>query len=143
MVIRVTSSGVVSTLPALLPFSFGPRDLGRDVCMFEKKRHGASLEQDRPGDELVKAALSCLNTHGHAPYSGSLAAVGLAVARPGVAGLSFVCGAYVESAAYNPSLPPGQCALINLVAENCRFEGLNQKFFLFSHESQTFVVWCC
>lgn len=115
--IRITSSNVVSTLPALLPSSFGPRDLGRDVCMFERKSHGAVLENPRR-DSLIEDALTCLNSHCHAPYSGSLAAVGIAL-NDSVC----VSGAYIESAAYNPSLPPGQCALINLVASNRRFEG--------------------
>jgi hypothetical protein len=125
VVIRVTSLNVVSSLPALLPSSFGPRDLGRDVCMFERKQHGAVLQTRLLArDSLLESTLACLNAHCHAPYSGSLAAVGLAVGRS-----TFVCGAYLESAAYNPSLPPGQCALINLVATNGRFEGLILVFF--------------
>ncbi len=39
-------------------------------------------------------------------------------------GGAIACGAYIESAAYNPSLPPGQCAIINLVAANLSFESI-------------------
>jgi cytidine deaminase len=117
--VDMISLNVQSRLEALLPASFGPRDLGQDVCMFELKHHSLALE--RSGDEsaLVNAALSCLNQHCHAPYSGALSAVGIETKSGAIA-----CGAYIESAAYNPSLPPGQCAIVNLVAANLSFDSI-------------------
>lgn len=91
-------------LVALLPDHFGPADLGKDERIFTDQRHtlfGVSEENDRQAREaFVMAARS------YAPYSGAYAGVCLAD-RQGV----LYAGAYLENAAFNPSLPPLQMAI--------------------------------
>lgn len=132
---------VQSRLPALLPSSFGPADLGQNVCMFELKNHGLVFSRGGDSCALAQQTLACLNHHCHAPYSGALAAVGISLK-----GGAIVCGAYIESAAYNPSLPPGQCAIINLVAMNATYEQIERvmlvelKTAVISHFKQTALL---
>lgn len=61
---------------------------------------------------LVRAAESCLEcaANAYSPYTHSPSAAALVTASGDV-----YCGGYVESAAYNPSLPPLQAALVEAV----------------------------
>lgn len=99
-------------LTDLLPLGFGPRDLGRP---WAERRWRFALE---PAEDLgltEPVALDALITAGelsHTPYSGAPTAVALRLS-----GGTVITGSAIESAAYNPGLPPLQAALINLLAE--------------------------
>ncbi|GMI84303.1 cytidine deaminase 1 [Hibiscus trionum] len=108
-------------LSHFLPHRFGPDDLlEKDVpLLLEPHRNGLSLCSDAcngklngytDDDELKYAALEAANTS-HAPYSGCPSGVALV----DVEGKIYK-GSYMESAAYNPSLPPAQAALVAYVA---------------------------
>ncbi|KAH7434264.1 hypothetical protein KP509_06G008200 [Ceratopteris richardii] len=66
-----------------------------------------------PAEILVTAATEAAN-RSHAPYTNSPSGVAL-LSRNG----KIFCGSYMESVAYNPSLPPMQVALVSFVA-NCQ-----------------------
>jgi cytidine deaminase len=95
-----------TTLGALLPASFGPADLGVAGGLFETAGHGLRL--DGRGDRLEQEALAAANAS-YAPYTRAFAGVTLATKSGTV-----VSGRYAESAAFNPSLPALQSALVAL-----------------------------
>ncbi|KKB04138.1 cytidine deaminase [Pantoea anthophila] len=94
----------VSTLADYLPDAFGPRDLDISTFLMDRVDHGYVAA----GDELVQAAVAAANAS-HAPYSQSHAGIALLT----VSG-SIVTGRYAENAAFNPSFPPLQAALVRL-----------------------------
>ncbi|OTA21593.1 cytidine deaminase [Xenorhabdus beddingii] len=91
------------TLADYLPEAFGPGDLVDTPLLLDTVDHGHRL---KTGDELVLAALDAAN-HSHAPYSQSHAGVALQDEQGQI-----YTGRYAENAAFNPSLPPLQAALI-------------------------------
>ncbi|KAK8545238.1 hypothetical protein V6N13_066527 [Hibiscus sabdariffa] len=108
-------------LSHFLPDRFGPDDLlEKDVpLLLEPHRNGLSFCSDvcngeingyTEDGELKYAALEAANTS-HAPYSGCPSGVALVDAEGKI-----YKGSYMESAAYNPSLPPTQAALVAYVA---------------------------
>jgi len=94
----------VSTLADYLPDAFGPRDLDISTFLMDRVDHGYAAA----GDELVQAAVAAANAS-HAPYSQSHAGVALLTFSG-----SIVTGRYAENAAFNPSFPPLQAALVRL-----------------------------
>ncbi|OMO91609.1 CMP/dCMP deaminase, zinc-binding protein [Corchorus olitorius] len=107
-------------LSHFLPHRFGPDDLlEKDVpLLLEPHRNGLSLCSDfcngniNGDDDLKYAALDAANAS-HAPYSKCPS--GLALVD--VDGKIYK-GSYMESAAYNPSLPPAQAAIVSYVASS-------------------------
>ncbi|GMI92698.1 cytidine deaminase 1 [Hibiscus trionum] len=105
-------------LSHFLSHRFGPDDLlEKDVpLLLESHRNGLSFRSNlcngkiNGGDDLKHAALEAANMS-HAPYSGCPSGVALL----DVEGKIYK-GSYMESAAYNPSLPPAQAALVAYVA---------------------------
>lgn len=96
------------TLQEYLPESFGPGDLGIESGLMTTIDHGkTSLETDA----LTVRALAALN-RSHAPYSQNLSGVALRMKN----GKEYV-GAYAENAAFNPSLPPLQVAMVQLLLD--------------------------
>ena len=93
------------SLPQLLPAAFGPRDLGVLDGLLQPQRHEMPHQLT---DRLLQAAAEAA-TQSYAPYSQSYAGVALQT-QDG----SLFCGRYAENAAFNPSLPPLQSALIML-----------------------------
>ncbi|KMV30998.1 cytidine deaminase [Photobacterium swingsii] len=93
------------TLQQYLPESFGPSDLGITDRLLAEKNHGLGVEEE---SELVQAACQAAN-RAHAPYTKNFSGVALKADD----GRIFV-GMYAENAAFNPSLPPLQVALINM-----------------------------
>ena len=103
----------------MIPHPFGPHDLlpQEFSLLLEPRNHSLSLiptldpqhmaEED---EQLLAAALSAAN-RSYAPYSNAPSGVSFLL-RDG----STVAGPYLESAAYNPSLPALQTALVSLVA---------------------------
>ncbi|MFD1802422.1 cytidine deaminase [Mixta tenebrionis] len=102
----------VATLADYLPDAFGPRDLNITALVMDKVDHGYRLS----GDALTQMAIAAAN-RSHAPYSQAHSGVALQTA-------SGACyqGGYIENAAFNPSLPPLQAALIllNMHGESCQ-----------------------
>ncbi|MEZ3499189.1 cytidine deaminase [Pantoea sp. KPR_PJ] len=101
----------VSTLADYLPDAFGPRDLNITSLLLDDVDHGYLAQ----GDALALAAIAAAS-QSHAPYSGSHSGIALRTASGVV-----VTGRYAENAAFNPSLPPLQAALIllNMQGEAC------------------------
>ncbi|WP_299020031.1 cytidine deaminase [uncultured Photobacterium sp.] len=92
-------------LQEYLPESFGPADLNITDALLTKVNHGLKTEA---AEKLVQVACQAANT-AHAPYTKNFSGVALKAKD----GKTFV-GMYAENAAFNPSLPPLQVALINM-----------------------------
>ena len=101
----------VATLGDYLPDSFGPKDLNITTLLMDKVNHGYQINNT---SQLAQQALQAIN-RSHAPYSHSHS--GIAVQMK--SGKIFQ-GSYAENAAFNPSMPPLQAALIalNMAGEN-------------------------
>lgn len=101
----------VHTLADYLPDAFGPRDLNITTLLMDDVDHGYQIG----GDDLMQAAVKAANAS-HAPYSGSHSGIALRTSSGKI-----VTGRYAENAAFNPSLPPLQAALIalNMCGEDC------------------------
>jgi cytidine deaminase len=93
------------SLQRYLPESFGPGDLGIEIGLMAKEAHQFTLNEK---DTLLKQALGALN-RSHAPYSGDFSGVAILSSN----GQIYV-GSYAENAAFNPSLPPLQVALVQM-----------------------------
>jgi cytidine deaminase len=91
-------------LHAYLPDSFGPADLGVESRLLTDASH--QLPTDDIDIPLLKAAADAAN-RSHAPYSGNYSGVAVETSDGAV-----FSGMYAENAAFNPSLPPLQVALI-------------------------------
>ncbi|MBD2826511.1 cytidine deaminase [Xenorhabdus szentirmaii] len=100
------------TLADYLPEAFGPRDLLDTPLLLDTVHHGHQLTTH---DELVQAALEAAN-RSHAPYSQSHSGIALQDEKGRI-----YTGRYAENAAFNPSLPPLQAALIfmNMSGSDC------------------------
>lgn len=93
------------TLQQLLPAAFGPRDLGVEDALLTGQLQPLP---ELIGDELIQSARSAAASS-YAPYSQSHGGVAIRT-RSG----EIFCGRYAENAAFNPSLPPLQSALVML-----------------------------
>jgi cytidine deaminase len=108
----ISAPGLTIHLPAgehslqqLLPAAFGPMDLGITEPLFSRQQHSLAEIKDTP---LLHAAWLAAS-QSYAPYSRSYAGVALQTHSGEI-----FCGRYAENAAFNPSLPPLQSALILL-----------------------------
>ncbi|ORM66830.1 cytidine deaminase [Pantoea rwandensis] len=111
--IRISLPGrAISTLGDYLPDAFGPADLNITERLLTPINHGFPLQ----GEALQQAAIDAAN-QSHAPYSHSFSGVALR-SQSG----KIFSGRYAENAAFNPSLPPLQAALIMMNMSN---EALN------------------
>ncbi|RTZ14438.1 cytidine deaminase [Vibrio aquaticus] len=104
------------SLQEYLPESFGPADLGIQSALMSNVDHGKASSED---DELVQQAIAALN-RSHAPYTHNLSGVALKTNDGKV-----YYGAYAENAAFNPSLPPLQVAMIQLLLARQSFENID------------------
>lgn len=101
--IRISLPGrSATTLAEYLPDAFGPGDLAISERLMDRIDHG----YQRTGDALSQAAIDAAS-RSHAPYSQAHSGVALE-SRSG----KIYAGRYAENAAFNPSLPPLQSALI-------------------------------
>ncbi|HBZ15856.1 cytidine deaminase [Candidatus Pantoea floridensis] len=115
--IRISLPGrAVSTLGDYLPDAFGPADLNITERLLTPVNHGFAVK----GDALQQAAIEAAN-HSHAPYSQSYSGVALR----SQSGTTFT-GRYAENAAFNPSLPPLQAALILMNMSNEALDTIQQ-----------------
>jgi cytidine deaminase len=96
-------------LEQLLPVAFGPADLGVDQSVLHSRPW--QLEGPDSNDDPVLAAAMHAATISYAPYSGCPAGVAIL----GKDGRIF-SGSYIENAAFNPSLPPLQSAIVHLIS---------------------------
>jgi cytidine deaminase len=100
------------TLDELLPYSFGPDDLGVSGGMLS-----GAAPLSGSGAELAQAAAE----QSWSPYSGMRAGVAVRC------GDQWFAGSYLENAAFNPSLNPAQYALI--VARAAGFTAVDESVF--------------
>ncbi len=91
-----------------LPDAFGPKDLGIDAGLLSVHNNQLNWSDEQPHNTLEEYALEAANL-AHAPYSKSFSGIGLET-RDG----HYFHGFYAENAAFNPSLPPLQVALIHM-----------------------------
>jgi cytidine deaminase len=95
-------------LSALLPMSFGPKDLGRKegaLPVRETKLRSASANSDPAVQAAIEAA-----GKSYAPYSRSPSGVAI-LSKSG----RVYPGSYIENVAFNPSLSPLQTALVQMI----------------------------
>ncbi len=92
------------SLQQYLPESFGPKDLGIKSGLLAPNSHKLQLNTK---SELLIRALNAAN-QSHAPYSQNISGVALEMKSGNI-----YHGMYAENAAFNPSLPPLQVALIH------------------------------
>ncbi|KXF81988.1 cytidine deaminase [Enterovibrio coralii] len=86
-----------------LPEPFGPSDLGIEEPLLAPLNHGMIAHED---DALIQAAMGATN-RSHAPYSKNISGVAIRDKQGNI-----FSGMYAENAAFNPSLPPLQVAMI-------------------------------
>ncbi|MGF1736808.1 cytidine deaminase [Photobacterium satsumensis] len=93
------------SLQEYLPESFGPADLNVTDALLSKVDNGVEIEAS---EALIQQACQAAN-RAHAPYTKNFSGVALKAKD----GKTFI-GMYAENAAFNPSLPPLQVALVNM-----------------------------
>ncbi|MDN3610162.1 cytidine deaminase [Vibrio ostreicida] len=103
------------TLQYYLPDSFGPVTLGMESGLMTEVNHGKTCVES---DTMINSALEALNKS-YAPYSHNLSGVSIKLKNGNV-----YQGAYAENAAFNPSLPPLQVAIIQLLMDSQSFEDI-------------------
>jgi cytidine deaminase len=107
-----------TTLARLLPESFGPGNLGVNERLFGGRRF--ALELTTPAsDELFASALEAAS-RAYSPYTKSPSGVAVKSATNTV-----YQGAYIENAAYNPSLSPLQAALVGMIMAGEKFDSIS------------------
>lgn len=92
------------TLRDYLPDAFGPKDLDIKTLLMDEQDHGFAPQ----GDALTQAAIAAAS-RSHMPYSQSPSGVALECKDGRI-----FSGSYGENAAFNPTIPPLQGALIML-----------------------------
>jgi cytidine deaminase len=115
-------------LTVVLPWAFGPTQLGRTPQLLRAGPHGLALASTS-SDPLAALALAAAD-RSSAPYSGALAGV----AVQSIDGQRFI-GAIAESAAYNPTLAPMQAALIAAHHGGVRLEQIERAVLVELDES--------
>ncbi|APC10908.1 MULTISPECIES: cytidine deaminase [Providencia] len=115
-----------------LPDSFGPSDLNITTLLLDTVDHGY---KNQSRDRLLSAAIEAAN-QSHAPYSQSHSGIALQL-KDG----SLFTGRYAENAAFNPSLPPLQAALIMINLAGKDIHAIDQAKFV---EKQDAIIkhWC-
>lgn len=103
------------SLEHYLPDSFGPKDLDVSKGLMYPVAHGYQLEQDQA---LLQRAVDAANIS-HAPYTGDHSGVAIELSNGKV-----IIGSYAENAAFNPSLPPLQVALSQVLIHGFQFSDI-------------------
>ncbi|PFG56037.1 cytidine deaminase [Vibrio sp. ES.051] len=98
-----------------LPEAFGPGDLGINLRLMDGNKHNFTYDEE---DALVQKAVDAMNMS-HSPYTNNMSGISLEM----VSGRVFQ-GAYAENAAFNPSLPPLQVALIQILMASDTFDNI-------------------
>lgn len=92
-------------LSQLLPYAFGPKDLGNNYSLFNPAPQTQTFE----ANTAIDTALTKLALTAYVPYTANYSAVKITTFENG----SFY-GRYAENAAYSPSLAPLQSAISQL-----------------------------
>jgi len=112
-VLIIIKDTLETKLGNLLPEEFGPRHLGNTHDVLQSPENQLRLfetfEAFDAEPKLEKAALEAA-CKSYAPYSSSPSGAAISTKRGNV-----YSGAYIESCAFNPSLPPLQAALVGLI----------------------------
>ncbi|MFW8630295.1 cytidine deaminase [Vibrio natriegens] len=103
------------SLHEYLPEAFGPADLGIKSGLMAEVKHQFECDEN---DALIQKAVDAMNMS-HAPYTNNLSGLALELADGRV-----FQGAYAENAAFNPSLPPLQVALIQVLLAGETFDNI-------------------
>ncbi|HCE3707655.1 TPA: cytidine deaminase [Vibrio parahaemolyticus] len=103
------------SLHEYLPEAFGPADLGIESGLMAEVKHQFVCDDE---DALIQQAVEAMNMS-HAPYTNNLSGLALELANGRV-----FKGAYAENAAFNPSLPPLQVALIQVLLAGGTFDSI-------------------
>ncbi|EJG0042676.1 cytidine deaminase [Vibrio parahaemolyticus] len=103
------------SLHEYLPEAFGPADLGIESGLMAEVKHQFVCDDE---DALIQQAVEAMNMS-HAPYTNNLSGLSLELANGRV-----FKGAYAENAAFNPSLPPLQVALIQVLLAGETFDSI-------------------
>ncbi len=98
-----------------LPEAFDPADLGIQSGLMAEVKHEFACDDN---DTLIQKAVTAMNIS-HAPYTNNLSGIALEMNSGRV-----FQGAYAENAAFNPSLPPLQVALIQILMAGEQFEDI-------------------
>jgi cytidine deaminase len=106
-------------LSSLLPSAFGPKDLGVTNVAFPVRAVDLILPKGT-SDALTVAALDAARKS-YAPYTKAHSGVAIGT-RPG----HTYKGSYIENAAYNPSLPPLQTALVALITAGESYSAISE-----------------
>lgn len=101
------------SLHEYLPEAFGPADLGITSGLMAEVKHQFDCDDN---DTLIQKAVDAMNMS-HAPYTNNLSGLALELTDGRV-----FQGAYAENAAFNPSLPPLQVALIQVLLAGETFD---------------------
>ena len=115
----VVSNQPEQTLAQLLPASFGPKDLGIEAAMLAHESARLRLVSGST-DAVANAALKAA-ARAYAPHTKALS--GCAVQTESG---KLYAGSYLENAAFNPSLPPLQTALVNVVLAGEQFGSITR-----------------
>jgi len=105
--IKISFEGLSHLLQDLLPYSFGPAELGNASPLFAQKHPPKAVPVQACG--LVEAAMHAA-TCSYSPYTASPSGVAFRLIDG-----SIYSGFYIENCAFNPSIAPLQAALINMV----------------------------
>lgn len=105
-------------LSALLPMAFGPKDLGRKQGAFPVGR--VEFTFPASADALAEAAFDAARSS-YAPYSGASSGVAIST-RSG----RIYKGSYIENVAFNPSLPPLQTALVEMLVAGEEYAAISR-----------------
>lgn len=100
----------------LLPFNFGPEQLGEKGIVPGKAHHKLKLSTK---DTVIQAALIAANSS-YAPYSKTPSGIALQAKD------EIFVGSTIENAAFNPTLMAIQSALINLVASGGKWTDISR-----------------
>ncbi|MDW6004245.1 cytidine deaminase [Vibrio mangrovi] len=100
-----------------LPEAFGPLDLGIQTGLMGEQSHQVHAEYSDP---LKQEAIKALNKS-YAPYSNTFSGIAIELTDQRVS-----LGAYAENAAFNPSLPPLQVALVQLRMHGSAFNDIKR-----------------
>ncbi|OXD47437.1 cytidine deaminase [Vibrio parahaemolyticus] len=103
------------SLHEYLPEAFGPADLGIESGLMAEVKHQFVCDDE---DALIQQAVEAMNMS-HAPYTNNLSGLALELANGRV-----FKGAYAENAAFNPSLPPLQVALVQVLLAGETFDSI-------------------
>lgn len=106
------------TLSSLLPYAFGPKNLGVSTRLMLPQNNNLQIKPE-PSDPYILKALQAANIS-YAPYT--LDHSGVCI----VTSTSSYTGAYAQCAAYNPSMPPLESALAQLIINGDSFENITR-----------------